>query len=44
MEAMARDENGAPIAAKAVDDKKKMDKRNLALKRDGLLDHETWVH
>jgi hypothetical protein len=27
-----------------VDDKKKEDKRNLASKREGLLNYEDWVH
>ncbi len=27
-----------------VDDKKKLDKRNLALKKEGLLNFDDWVH
>ena len=43
MEALDKSGNSDSSAAK-VDDKKKQDKRNLALKREGLLNYEDWVH
>lgn len=42
MEAM--DKNNANAQVAKVDDKKKQDKRNLAQKREGLLNFEDWVH
>ena len=42
MEAM--DKNNASAQVAKVDDKKKLDKRNLAQKREGLLNFEDWVH
>ena len=42
MEAMDRNNANAQVAN--VDDKKKLDKRNLAQKREGLLNFEDWVH
>lgn len=42
MEAMNKDEKQNTV--QPVDDKKKLDKRNLALKREGLLNHEDWIH
>ena len=41
MEAIGKDGGGA--VAK-VEDKKKEDRRNLASKREGLLNYEEWVH
>ncbi len=41
MEAMSSD---SASTVGRVDDKKKQDKRNLALKREGLLNYEDWVH
>ena len=38
------DKNNANAQVAKVDDKKKQDKRNLAQKREGLLNFEDWVH
>jgi hypothetical protein len=40
----ALDKNNANAQVAKVDDKKKQDKRNLAQKREGLLNFEDWVH
>ena len=42
MEAMSSGDSASTVGR--VDDKKKQDKRNLALKREGLLNYEDWVH
>ncbi len=42
MEAMNKNDTESKVGK--VDDKKKLDKRNLALKREGLLNYEDWVH
>jgi hypothetical protein len=42
MEAMTKDDATNP--KNLTDDKKKQDKRNLALKREGLLNFEDWIH
>ncbi len=42
MEAMGKDAKTNTV--QPVDDKKKQDKRNLALKREGLLNIEDWTH
>lgn len=42
MEAMGKDTKTNTV--QPVDDKKKQDKRNLALKREGLLNIEDWTH
>ena len=42
MEAMNKNDTESKVGK--VDDKKKQDKRNLALKREGLLNYEDWVH
>ena len=44
MEAMNRDQAATDSSVAKIDDKKKQDKRNLALKREGLLNYEDWVH
>ena len=50
MEAMERTKQDSTTNAtssstvKTVDDKKKLDKRNLVLKREGLLNFDDWIH
>ncbi len=44
MEAMAKANTNDTAGVKQVDDKKKQDKRNLVLKREGLLNYEDWIH
>lgn len=45
MEAVSRNDATNPSALQGKqDDKKKQDKRNLGLKREGLLNYEDWVH
>jgi hypothetical protein len=43
MEAMNKDSN-KNTTVQTVDDKKKLDKRNLALKKEGLLNFDDWIH
>lgn len=41
MEALSKADSNNPSK---TDDKKKVDKRNLALKREGLVNQEEWIH
>ncbi len=44
MEALDKSEGSDNTNVAKVDDKKKEDKRNLANKREGLLNYEDWLH